>query len=316
MKIFTLLTSAAVLFCFTSCNREELERANNQKDSLRNVVAQRDKDLGEREASLNEFISSFNEVERNLDSVAIRQQIIYLHADKARGDLKSSQKERINAQIKAINDLMDTNRKMIADLKRKVNGTSRLNKKLKETIALLTDKIDQKDNELATLNERLQTMSREMAQLQTSVDSLVAQNTSRAQIIADNTLALHTAYYIVGRTKELKEAKLIDRKGGLLGLGRTSRLSANIDNSKFTRIDYTLVSNIPVNSEKVKIITSHPVDSYRLEKDEKNKDLVKSIVITNTEKFWGTSKYLVVEGNPVNSKNTVAAGGDKKENKY
>jgi hypothetical protein len=108
-------------------------------------------------------------------------------------------------------------------------------------------------------------------------------------------MAMHTAYYIVGRTKELKESKLIDRKGGLLGLGKTSRLSANVDNTKFTRIDYTQVSNIPVNSTKVKVITSHPSDSYKLEKDAKNKSLVKNLVITNPEKFWATSKYLVIE---------------------
>jgi hypothetical protein len=44
----------------------------------------------------------------------------------------------------------------------------------------------------------------------------------------------------------------------------------------------------------MKIITSHPSDSYTLDKDASDKDKVTNIVITNSEKFWSTSKYLVV----------------------
>ena len=44
----------------------------------------------------------------------------------------------------------------------------------------------------------------------------------------------------------------------------------------------------------MKIITSHPSESYTLEKDAAKKDKVKNIVITNPDKFWSASKYLVV----------------------
>jgi hypothetical protein len=132
-----------------------------------------------------------------------------------------------------------------------------------------------------------------VAQLSTSVDTLTVQNGAQAQKIAEETTALHTAYYVVGKSNDLKNAKIIDRKGGLLGIGRTSKLNGNYDNSKFTRIDYTQTGTIAVNSE-MKIITSHPSDSYTLDKDAKDKDLVKNIVITNPERFWSASKYLVV----------------------
>jgi hypothetical protein len=46
-----------------------------------------------------------------------------------------------------------------------------------------------------------------------------------------------------------------------------------------------------VNLKKVKLVTSHPSDSYTLEK---NGDQVSNIQITNPEKFWRASKYLVV----------------------
>jgi len=46
-----------------------------------------------------------------------------------------------------------------------------------------------------------------------------------------------------------------------------------------------------LNVKKVKIITSHPSESYQLvEADGK----VEKIVIKDTKAFWATSKYLVI----------------------
>src|SRR5207253_11489062 len=100
--------------------------------------------------------------------------------------------------------------------------------------------------------------------------------------------------------------------GGLLGMGKTSKLSSNFDNSKFTKIDYTQTTVIAVNSDNVKIITSHPTDSYKMENDSKKKGVVRNLVITNPEKFWSASKYLVVEGSPVKVDNSSSSGETEK----
>lgn len=294
MKTNVLILAAALLLMLPSCNQGELDKSNQQKDSLIAVLQQREASLSEREASLNEFISSFNEVERNLDSVAARQKILNLNADK--GELKGNQKDRINAQIEAINDLMEKNRKMIGGLNRKVKNLTGENAKLKEAIETLNAQLAQKDSELAALNEKLNALNAQVAKLQISVDSLVTIDKTKSQTIADNTAAMHTAYYIIGKSKDLEAANVIDRTGGVIGLGKTSKISEEVDKSKFTKIDYTQTTSIPVNCTKVKIITSHPADSYKLEKDA-NGD-VKSLVVINQEKFWGISKFLVIEGSP------------------
>jgi flagellar biosynthesis chaperone FliJ len=296
MKKIAIIFAAAV--ALTSCNQGELERSNNQKDSLMQVLNQRENDLRERENSMNEFITSFNEVEKNLDSVSARQQIIYMNSDRGRGEVKASQKDKINMQIKAINDLMESNRQTIAELKQKLKSSGKKNAKLEQLVATLQEQIRQKDSELAALNQRLDELNVQVAQLTTEIDTLKSQNTARARTISDNIATMHTAYYIIGKAKELEKQKLIDRKGGLLGIGRTSKPTGNFDNSMFTKIDYTQISSIPVNSSGVKIVTSHPSGSYKMETDEKNKKLVKSLIITDPERFWSTSKYLVIEGNP------------------
>jgi hypothetical protein len=288
MKNYLLFATASIFAgatLFMSCNQKELADSNTSKDSLSAVVTDRD-------SVINEFISSFNDIERNLDSVAIRQHLLLASTDKP-GEFKPNQTARINTEIEAINSLMDQNRKKIAELNRKLKNSGNKNVQLEKTIATRTDQLAQKDLELASLNEKLNNLSTQVVQLQSSVTTLTEEGNAKTQAINDATTALHTAYYVVGKTKELEDSKLIDRKVGLLGMGKTSRLSGDFDNSKFTKIDYTQTNTIPVNSE-MKIITSHPTDSYTLDRDAKDKDKVKNIVITNPEKFWSTSKYLVV----------------------
>lgn len=283
MKKYVFIAATALVM--SACNQNELTESNRQKDSLMSVV-------NERDSFINDFISSFNDVERNLDSVAVRQHIIAVNSDKS-GELKPNQKARINAEIASINSLMDQNRKKIAELNRKIKNSSSKNAQLEKMIATLNDQLAKKDIELTDLNAKLNSLNAQVATLETSVDTLMARNGAQSQTIAEETMALHTAYFVVGKSNDLQDAKIIDRKGGLLGIGRTSKLSQDFDNSKFTRIDYTVTNNIAINSD-MKIVTSHPTNSYTLEKDTKDNDLVKNIVITNPELFWSASKYLVV----------------------
>ena len=290
MKNYLLI--AVVALSITACNRAELDKSNKKTDSLLTVVQ-------EREASLNEFITSFNEIETNLDSVAIKQNIISQNSDK-QAELKPNQKDRINSEIQAINQLMEENRKKIAELTKKMKNSSMKNAQLEKTIATLTEQLARKDAELSTLNEKLNALTTEVEKLNISVVNLTEannvkteENTKQAKVIEENTVALHTAYYVVGKSKDLQLAGLIDRQGGLLGMGKIAKLSQNFDTKKFTRIDYTQVSSIAINNATgaIKVVTSHPADSYKIEMNGK---IAKSINITNAEKFWSASKYLVI----------------------
>lgn len=283
MKKYVFIAATALVI--SACNQNELTESNRQKDSLMSVV-------NERDSFINDFISSFNDVERNLDSVAARQHIIAVNSDKA-GELKPTQKARINAEIASINNLMDQNRKKIAELNKKIKKSSGKNVQLEKMIATLKDQLAKKDIELTDLNTKLNSLNAQVATLETAVDTLLAVNGAQSQTIAEETMALHTAYFVVGKSNDLQDANIIDKKGGLLGIGRTSKLSQDFDNSKFTRIDYTQTSSIAINSD-MKIVTSHPSNSYTLERDMKDKDLVRNIIITNPELFWSASKYLVV----------------------
>ncbi len=282
MKNYILIASASLVMMVSCKNPLTDEKVIQQRDSLMAVI-------DERESSVNDFMNSFNEVERNLDLVSSKQNIIINNSYK--NDIKSSQKDRINKEIIAINELMERNTQKIKDLSWKLNRTDKKNKQLAKTIDFLNSQLTQKYAELTELNKQLNSLNTQVTLLNVYVDTLSNQNMAQMQTINSKTKQLHTAYYIVGTSKELEKSNLIDKEGGLLGMGKTSKLSENLDRNKFVQIDYTETTTIPVSSKHMNIVTTHPTDSYTLDKTDK---MVNSITITDPEKFWSASKYLVV----------------------
>ncbi len=280
-----LILAALGLLTLQSCNNHqaELDRALQERDSLLAV-------MGGRDSSINEFVGAFNEIQANLDSVTARSGMISGNMTN-QGELQQSTKDRINDDISAINNIMAENSKKIAELNRKLRASGGKNKKLQEMVASLNAQMADKNRELSSLNDQLAALNANVAMLQISVDTLSAEKAELTKELAEQTTTMHTAHYVIGKTKDLEKSGVIDKKGGLLGMGKTSTMSDKIDDGKFTTIDYTKTTSIPVNT-KAKVITTHPEDSYSLDKDDKGK--VTNLRITNPEKFWSASKYLVV----------------------
>lgn len=270
---------------FSSCKnyKTELEQASRERDSLFSIIDSRD-------SSLSQFMDSYNEIQINLDSIARKGNIISKSMDNE-SQVKSD-REKINDNISAINALVKENREKIADLTRKLRNSGSKNTKLEKMIEGLNARIADKDVELLALNERLNSMNANNIQLQTTVDTLTVVTANQSKTISDQTAALHTAYFKVGKSRELQDVQIINKEGGLLGMGKTSKLNDNIDNSKFTQIDYTQTTTIPINGENIQIVTAHPVNSYALDKEGKNK--VTNLRVTDPDLFWSASKYLVV----------------------
>lgn len=156
----------------------------------------------------------------------------------------------------------------------------------------MNDQLTQKYTELEALNQRLRALNEQLVKLQNSVDTLSTANNEQSELIAAQTASMRTAYYVVGNSKKLARMKVIDKHGGLLGLGKSSKLSPAFNPEHFTKVDYTQVLSIPIHSKKAKVITTHPSDSYQLVKNEKNQYTM--LMIINPEKFWSASKFLVI----------------------
>ena len=64
----------------------------------------------------------------------------------------------------------------------------------------------------------------------------------------------------------------------------------------FSKVDIRTTEIIPIDAKKLKIVTSHPKESYELFRNEE-KGSIEALQILNPEEFWNSSKYLVVMTN-------------------
>ncbi|MEP7170671.1 MAG: hypothetical protein ABI855_14970, partial [Bacteroidota bacterium] len=170
--------AVAALFILPGCenHKAELESSNRQNDSLVMVLTERD-------STINDFLTSYTEIQVNLDSVARRGTTINQNLDNAGGELKITTKQRINDNINAINQMMNDNRQKVAELTRKLRNSNGKNNKLQKMIESLNSQMAQKDTELVALNDKLAALNANVAQLQISVDTLTSQSTAQSQTI-------------------------------------------------------------------------------------------------------------------------------------
>lgn len=288
MKKYFYVLLIPVLLLASGCNQKKIDRLQAQNDSLRAVGTDKD-------SNISEFVSTFNDIEANLDSIKKAELVIDKNA-KA-GEVKGSRKEQIKSDIKYIYDLQQKNRKMVAELSAKLSKSDKHAAQLQKMIDNLNASIAEKDaqiaqmtDELGKLNVQVKDLNVKVTDLNTNVSNLSADNAKKQADIDAKTAALNTAYYVIGTARELKDKKIISGAGGFIGIGRTKDLLADLNMNDFTKVDITVVNEIPIMKKKISIITSHPKASYRLEGDK----TVDKLVILDTKAFWSLSKVLVI----------------------
>ena len=276
-----------------SCNKqkEENARLKAKNDSLLALGFQKD-------TTVMEFVRAFNEIQSNLDSIKMKENMIGQNT-KGGTEVQASAREQITGDINAIYQLLEKNRSAVASLQKKLKASNTKNAQLEAMIDNLNKSIVEKDAEIAELKDQLGKLNikvtdlgNQVTTLNTNVDNLSADNKAKQQAIDEKTAALNTGYYVIGTAKELMDKKIIDKTGGFIGIGRTKTLTPEFDKSNFTKIDITTLTEIPLNTKKATLLTTHPSTSYKFENGDKKK--VDKLVILNYNNFWNKSKYLVI----------------------
>jgi chromosome segregation ATPase len=271
---------------FFSCNNAELEKLKAKNDSLANIAEKRD-------AKINDFLQSFNEIQSNLDEIKQKEQLLTVESQ---GDKKLDQdaKEKINQDILAIYELMLKNKQKLAYLSNRLKASDIKIVELEKTISKLNSQLVQKDADLENLKGQLEkvnidvaNLNKKIEEMNTNVAKLSTDNETKEEVINQQDEALNTAYYAYGTSKELKEQKIIENDGLF-----KKKVGDNFSKDYFKKIDIRKTTTIELNCKKANILSTHPKDSYYL--DSKSKGKVDAIVIKNPQKFWEVSKYLVI----------------------
>jgi len=91
---------------------------------------------------------------------------------------------------------------------------------------------------------------------------------------------------------ELKEEGILNREGGVLGLGSNKAIQENFDPKHFTELDIRQTKTIAVNAKKAVVISEHPQSSYKMVEENGQ---IAYLQIENPEEFWRISKYAIIQ---------------------
>jgi hypothetical protein len=282
--IIVPLFLSVVLF---SCGNEPVESSvtdegKTEQSDLAAENARLRKELSEKDTAINQAVRMFNEIEDNLGQIAEKQGLIGLSTKDP--ELGTDEKSRIIDDIQLINSLLEENKLKVNALRGKLKNADVKMGELEKMLERLVQDVAEKEK---TINE----LREDLAKYDIAMDELTATVNLMQEEITEKDDELNTAYYVVGSSKELKEAGIITKTGGFIGIGKIKKLREDFNKDYFTKIDIRQVKTITLGAaKKAEILTSHPKNSYKTI-GTKNPE---KLEVINAKDFWGASKYLVV----------------------
>jgi hypothetical protein len=285
--IFVLLLIVGA-FVVNSMFKNEVKKhdaiVENQKRSYTQLVSSRD-------SVINEWMLTFDEIEKNLATVKEKENIISMKSSDQ--EFSKDKKQQILKDIAYVNTLLDQNKKKIASLTAQLKNSGGTIKGLETKIAELEATMKQRETEIADLKTTLTQKDFEIGQLNTKMTDAEAAIAQKDEKITNQTAEMNKGFVAYGTYKSLKAKGLLTKEGGFLGLGKKESLQSDFPSNAFTQVNIAETKSIPVNSKSAKLITEHPSGSYELVRDKDNK--IASIDIKDPQEFWKISKYAVVE---------------------
>lgn len=277
-----ILLLSACLAVLTSCDNSGKKdgTVDQEKDSLMQVIDQKDAELNEIMGTINEVQEGFRLINEAEGRIAV-----------ADGNPeRAASRETIRENMAFIQDAMTQNRDMISRLKDKLRNSSINTEKLQKTIENLATQLEEQKQRIQELEVQLAEKDATIAQqgqaisnLNTDVNTLTQENQDKTKKVSEQDKQINTAWFVFGTKSELKEQKIL-KSGDVL---KTN----DFNKDYFTKIDIRYDKEIKLYSKSAKLLTNHPTGSYALNKDAKGQYVLQ---ISDATQFWSVSKYLVV----------------------
>ena len=271
----------AVVLIFTGCGGNKVQEDSRDVvyDSLQQIISQKN-------AELNDIMGTFNDIQEGFREINMAQGRVNLNGIAS----EKMSKEDIMENISFIQRTMQLNRERIARLQQQLKSSSLNADKLSATIEGLTIQLNEKQKQIDQLEAQLkdkdlviEKQGKEITRLNDNVGQLTASDAAKAEALQKQDKEMHTAWYVFGTKKELKSQGILKSSDVLK--------SSDFNKNYFTRIDIRVVKSIKLYSKNVELLTSHPSDSYSLERDAQKQYI---LYINHPDAFWSVSRYLVM----------------------
>lgn len=285
-KIFFIVGIVSIVFLGSCVESSQKYKSLQAKyDSLNTIAANQN-------AEMETLYAGLNEIAAGMQSLREAEQLLALETSK--DNKVNSTKEQI-ASLK--NDIRDMSNAIIS-YKEQIAKLEKQNKRqsaeFKKLIAGLNEELEKRNTKIAEISNLLAEREKELgiktqqiAELNRNVENLQKESTGQKMTISQQDQAIHTAHYLLGSRKALKEAKVISRQG----IFCPPIVSAQAQNANFVDIDVREMKSLPLNTKKAKILSVHPAESYTIETAD---DGMQTLKINDENSFWKQTKYLVV----------------------
>ena len=245
-------------------------------------------ELSEKNEALNQAIQAIADIQEGFRAINEAEGRVSISTQGGEG---LTDAERMKEDILFIQQKMEENRQQIEKLEKKLKAGGAETANLRKILANLQKELDAKVASIAALHEELAQKNIRIAELDNAVAILTGDvNTlqqvtdAQQEVIEQQVVQLHTAWYVYGTARELKEQHII--KGGRV------LASADFNKDYFTEIDIRVDSVFPLYAKHAQLLTTHPAGSYEFVKDA---DKQLTLHILDFEAFWSVSRYMVIK---------------------
>jgi len=280
-KVGILFLGMGMMFACTNVKEsKEYKELEAERDSLLQLSSSANEEVAEMMAVISEVEENFNK---------IREAEKYLSTESSQsGEMSQDTKTRINENFKMINEILQRNKAQLAELRSKYNSSNKQIALLKNTIERLNKEMEESAARVSELQSLLAERDSTIVKLSSDITALASEAEAQSATIQEQDKALHTAYYVFGTANELKDQKILS--GGFLQPTKVMKDTFNKD--YFIKIDIRDVTEIPLYAKKAKLWSTHPEGTYEFVKGPDG-DL--TFHITDTQRFWSLTKFLVIE---------------------
>lgn len=278
-----MVLTSMLFSCNVNNEKEQQSLAEVTKQELATALNERD-----------QLLSLVKEVSAGLNEIKQLENIMTIAANKQYEN--PGQKNRILADIACLKKKIQQRKTHLDDLESKLQKSTINGKELQETIKALRTQIDSQMEEIESLKQQLTAANEHIGALNNAVDSL---NTTVSTVTGERYAAqeasvklenkLNACFYVIATKSELKKHNIIE--SGFLR--KTKLMKGDFDKDFFVISDKRTLTTLPLNATKVKVLSSHPENSYELIEENGQKNLK----INNPDKFWSLSNYLVIQKN-------------------
>lgn len=245
------------------------------------------------EVEMDEMLATLNAIEDDIQSIREAEDFLTIQKD---SELSVSKREQLKNNMILIAETLKKNKQQLAELQEKLNTSNVQSSALQKTIDRLTKDINDKGELIIKLQNELGQKDEHIKELSKQVEGLNAD----VQILEGVNQVQNER--ISEQDQSLNTVyycfgtkKELKEQNILTGGGLFSKskaLEADFNKEYFIAIDKRQVTAIPLYSSKAKIKTNHPENSYDFYKDPEGN---LTLEIKDVKTFWSLSKYLVIE---------------------